>query len=509
MQKRISSEHRKSSAAFAFSIFRWNFDVLLGVDVIDSGHVEKIFSTVSLILISCCNMPISLKKNLNYHRMFRSFHGDVDTEPIKLKKHKVIAQAFAKRKNFNNAGRLSISFRNTHEDPVGLNINLDSVASQDVSSAWAAALPKLVTRRGALVGVTTASVSSTNRRNSGDSEISVSMRRFSVESRRNSVDSQISVQYAEVKATRKVPGSRNRRTKRRRDFSKSSSHKVGPLFRRGSTTSQESQLGAQILSALTIGGIPSIAAVPNMKRRSAIVSLEERGNNANVLDDANVKMRLPFLFSHCNGDRSDENLTDENISGDERVATKESPAKNVDVEAGRTTKLNDDSDSDDSQPDEETKIIENSVEPPRSKSKISNKSTKSHKQENGKRNRAVTKNRYSITDALQDGTTVLNLLEESDISIENETAKKDNRRKSGIGNLASDIADYCPKLRITQRPDAENRAREISTQTSIPIDILEMEELQQSIDEIINSRPCSSKGTQISHKTNKGNGRRT
>ena len=40
-------------------------------------------------------------------------------EPVRLKKHKVIAQAFAKRKTFNKAGRLSLSFHSTHEDPVG------------------------------------------------------------------------------------------------------------------------------------------------------------------------------------------------------------------------------------------------------------------------------------------------------------------------------------------------------------------------------------------------------
>jgi len=40
-------------------------------------------------------------------------------EPVRLQKHKVIAQAFAKRKMFNKAGRLSLSFHSTHEDPVG------------------------------------------------------------------------------------------------------------------------------------------------------------------------------------------------------------------------------------------------------------------------------------------------------------------------------------------------------------------------------------------------------
>jgi hypothetical protein len=39
-------------------------------------------------------------------------------KPIKLKKHKVIAKAFEKRKELNN-GRLSISFASTHDDPLG------------------------------------------------------------------------------------------------------------------------------------------------------------------------------------------------------------------------------------------------------------------------------------------------------------------------------------------------------------------------------------------------------
>jgi smoothened protein len=48
----------------------------------------------------------------------RSLNSQVE-EPVRLKKHKVIAQAFAKRKTFNKAGRLSLSFHSTHEDPVG------------------------------------------------------------------------------------------------------------------------------------------------------------------------------------------------------------------------------------------------------------------------------------------------------------------------------------------------------------------------------------------------------
>ena len=57
-----------------------------------------------------------------------------------------------------------------------MNIHIDSNGSQDISTTWAAALPKLMDRRGALIGIETASYSS-QRRNSLDSEISISVRR--------------------------------------------------------------------------------------------------------------------------------------------------------------------------------------------------------------------------------------------------------------------------------------------------------------------------------------------
>ena len=41
-----------------------------------------------------------------------------DNDPVKLKKHKVMAQAFSKRRQVNN-GRLSLSFISTHDDPLG------------------------------------------------------------------------------------------------------------------------------------------------------------------------------------------------------------------------------------------------------------------------------------------------------------------------------------------------------------------------------------------------------
>ncbi|XP_076232442.1 smoothened, frizzled class receptor isoform X2 [Calliopsis andreniformis] len=424
----------------------------------------------------------------------RTFNCETE-EPIKLKKHKVIAQAFAKRKTFNNAGRLSISFHNTHEDPVGLNFDLNSVASQDFSSTWAAALPKLVTRRGALVGAT-GSVSS-NRRNSVDSEISFSVRRVSVESRRNSLDSQISVQIAELKTTRKVASSsRGRRGKRQRDFRKSRSVKVGPLFRKNNPASQESQLGAQILSALTIGGnskAPVPIQMPNMKRRSANAGLDERTLNPKLFDGKNTGILLPFLFPGHSG--SDD------VSSSEEKQHQEVTGKDVDVEGGNVEKDDQDSESEDSQPEEETKMLDPEEQPERSKSKTSNKSCKSYSHDSDRRSRDGRRSKYF----LQDETILKHLLQESnDIKLKNEAEIKEAYRKVGIGNLASSITSCCPELTRLMQPDPPTgNAREIATQTSLPLDILEMEELKQSIDEIINSRQCNSKGTQISPQLNK------
>lgn len=50
---------------------------------------------------------------------YRLTNKKTEDAPVKLKKHKVIAQAFAKRKMLNSAGRLSISIHSTYQDPVG------------------------------------------------------------------------------------------------------------------------------------------------------------------------------------------------------------------------------------------------------------------------------------------------------------------------------------------------------------------------------------------------------
>lgn len=183
-----------------------------------------------------------------------------------MPKHKVIAQTWAKRKDFEDKGRLSITLYNTHTDPVGLNFDvndLNSSETNEISSTWVHYLPQCVKRRMALTGATTGNTNSSSqgqagRKNSLDSEISVSVRHVSVESRRNSVDSQVSVKIAEMKTkvasrTRQhgkhgYSSSSNKRTQRRRDFIAASSGRTAKYSsaagrgRRESSTSVESQV---------------------------------------------------------------------------------------------------------------------------------------------------------------------------------------------------------------------------------------------------------------------------
>lgn len=221
----------------------------------------------------------------------------------KPKKHKLIAQAYSKRKKFNSDGHISISFHSSHKDPVGLNIELNSGATGSVRSSWAAALPKLLTRRGALVAATNSN--SSLRRNSVDSQISYSVRRVSVESRRHSVDSAVSVKVSEVTQTlvKKVSKPRHKshhRSSRVRRHCRSKSSKrnssngsAKPHRNSGSASSNDSNIAMKLLMALTeSGGIGSgikstsrsslkalgytgVPCKPNTCRRDATAGLEE------------------------------------------------------------------------------------------------------------------------------------------------------------------------------------------------------------------------------------------
>ncbi|XP_055640934.1 protein smoothened [Toxorhynchites rutilus septentrionalis] len=226
----------------------------------------------------------------------RRFRPDVE-EPVRLQKHKVIAQAFAKRKEFQDQGRLSISFHNFHTDPVGLKFDINSSAgSHDFSSTWANNLPRFVNRRYALTGAATSS-SHDPRKNSMDSEISFSVRHVSVESRRNSIDSQVSVKIAEVKTkvasrSRTGVGGKHRQTKRhqrRPDFASANRR----YSRKESSTSVESQIITAIQKGRhTSSGNSHFFGATNMQRRTGI-----GGMDADQLNDfiSNEKLLLPFL----------------------------------------------------------------------------------------------------------------------------------------------------------------------------------------------------------------------
>lgn len=112
----------------------------------------------------------------------------------------------------------------------GLNSNF----TDNISSTWAAALPKFIRRRGALTGEEQVEVSSASYMHS-DSEISISMCRVSVESRSHSLDSTVSVKAFEM--TRKVRRF-SKHVKKKRKLNNRLICQL-PLSQKGSVTSQD------------------------------------------------------------------------------------------------------------------------------------------------------------------------------------------------------------------------------------------------------------------------------
>lgn len=131
---------------------------------------------------------------LAWERFLRKVFRKPSNRPVKLKKHKVIAKAFEKRKELNN-GRLSISFASTHEDPLGMKFDLNSVSSNNsMSSDFRAAMPKLVKRRGGMMHPTAGTL-----RKYSDSDIGSVVSRMA--SRRHSIDSQISAAQGQFRVS--------------------------------------------------------------------------------------------------------------------------------------------------------------------------------------------------------------------------------------------------------------------------------------------------------------------
>ncbi|XP_034834855.1 protein smoothened-like isoform X2 [Maniola hyperantus] len=182
----------------------------------------------------------------------------------RARKHELIARAYKRRNEFITRGRLSISLGGSRQDPVGFCLDNTSPIdypedakheSGSLSSSWAANLPRFVRRRDALVlpphthhsHHSHHSLSSTpDRRNSQDSQISISLRHVSVESRRNSLDSQLSVKIAEMKT--KVGRRRAKHSKAKRKRASA---------RKESTPSIESQISRYLLQTVAANNDPS------------------------------------------------------------------------------------------------------------------------------------------------------------------------------------------------------------------------------------------------------------
>ncbi|XP_043093873.1 smoothened homolog isoform X2 [Puntigrus tetrazona] len=79
--------------------------------------------------------------------------GRSDDEPKRIKKSKMIAKAFSKRKELQKDPEKELSFSMhtvSHEGPVGINFDLNE-PSMEMSSAWAQHVTKMVARRGAIL----------------------------------------------------------------------------------------------------------------------------------------------------------------------------------------------------------------------------------------------------------------------------------------------------------------------------------------------------------------------
>ncbi|GFW58039.1 protein smoothened [Trichonephila clavipes] len=158
-------------------------------------------------------------------------------ESANLKKHELIAKAFQKRHQLNQ-GHISLSLNSHNEDPIGMNLDGSSLASGDISSSWAMALPYFISRRNAITDLTPF----TPRHYSSASDIS---RHVSLDSyNQQNLDSaslQISEQeYVLRHQRRKTRKERMRLWKTNRWF---------PSTRRGSDTSLQSSLTASIVAA--------------------------------------------------------------------------------------------------------------------------------------------------------------------------------------------------------------------------------------------------------------------
>ena len=215
--------------------------------------------------------------------------------PVRIHKHQLIAQAFAKRAELQANGRLSLNFQSCHEDPLGLGLEVTPESSQ-ASDGWAAALPHLIQRRGGLCGADQLGLVPGTRRNSLDSvsnisrSVSIRSSRFSwFGSRKGSSASNMSIQQSDLERLQSIYDEAVKSNKKRskRDFFKSHKYKMRPwsrsTSRRNSITSRASensssifsQYSTSIFSAIT----PGVALDPKKLKTKNKFSLPSPGRS--------------------------------------------------------------------------------------------------------------------------------------------------------------------------------------------------------------------------------------
>ncbi|CAG5134549.1 unnamed protein product [Candidula unifasciata] len=224
-----------------------------------------------------------------WERFFRWIFHKPSNKPVKLKRHRMIAQAFEKRKEINQ-GRVSISYRSSHDDPLGMKFDLNSGSDDELSSNFAMAMPKLVCRRGGLIYPG----AGMGRRYS-DSDIAsvVSTRRVSLESQLMEFREQqfYFIDHNNSPIDGRGRGRKKMKKKKRNRLNRIRQN-VGPVFsgmrlgggrfgkhRKGSDSSVMSQMSAQsvrfsvernsIETTSLASNIPADIVLPAVTRRSA------------------------------------------------------------------------------------------------------------------------------------------------------------------------------------------------------------------------------------------------
>ena len=188
--------------------------------------------------------------------------------PVKLHKHELIAQAFAKRAELQANGRLSLSFHSQHEDPLGMEgvLEANPETSGDFSSGWAAALPHLIQRRPGLCGADQLGL---GRRMSLESvsnisqSVSIRSGRFSwFGSRKGSMDSNMSIKQTDLDRLQSIYENAIKPSKKRskREFFKSHKSRMRP-WSRSTTRSRRNSVtsrGSDNSSVFSFSGISQV-----------------------------------------------------------------------------------------------------------------------------------------------------------------------------------------------------------------------------------------------------------